>query len=154
MKNLSDPDLTRFRDASADRIYRTQDADREWGGAFLIPTPAKGRNGPGGWTASRALIRVIASRGDVDAADEESRWDHVSVSLADRCPTWEEMEFVKRLFFKPGEVAFQLHVPPARHISNHEFCLHIWRPVDREIPLPPESLVGIPGLGSGARGKG
>jgi hypothetical protein len=55
-------------------------------------------------------------------------WDHVSVSRADRCPTWEEMEFVKRLLFKPEETAMQLHVPESEHINNHSNCLHLWRP--------------------------
>jgi hypothetical protein len=59
-----------------------------------------------------------------------------------RCPTWEELEHVKRLFFEPHECAMQLHVPPADHVNNHEFCLHIWRPLDVDIPRPPSVMVG------------
>ena len=70
-------------------------------------------------------------------------WDHVSVSLPDRCPTWEEMERVKRYFFHSSEVAMQLHVGEANHISLHNFCLHIWRPQNATIPLPPPILVGF-----------
>ena len=55
-------------------------------------------------------------------------WDHVSVSLPTRCPTWAEMEFIKRTFFADDETAMQLHVPLAEHISHHPYCLHIWRP--------------------------
>jgi hypothetical protein len=55
-------------------------------------------------------------------------WDHVSVSLPNRCPTWEEMEKVKRAFFKETEYAMQLHVPPSEHRNYHPYCLHIWRP--------------------------
>ena len=51
-----------------------------------------------------------------------------------------------RLFFKPEEVCFQLHVSSGEHINNHPYCLHIWRPLDREIPLPPGIMVGIPGV--------
>jgi hypothetical protein len=68
-------------------------------------------------------------------------WDHVSVSTQTRCPTWEEMEFVKRMFFKDDEVAMQLHVPPLYHISIHPYALHLWRPHNTDIPLPPRIMV-------------
>jgi hypothetical protein len=42
----------------------------------------------------------------------------------------------------------QLHVrPPADHVNNHEFCLHIWRPLDVDIPRPPSVMVGVQSLG-------
>lgn len=55
-------------------------------------------------------------------------WDHVSVSLQNRCPTWPEMDAVKKLFFKDTETVMQLHVPSSDHINIHPFCLHLWRP--------------------------
>jgi len=82
----------------------------------------------------KRALKVVASSGE--------GWDHVSVSLPDRCPTWEEMEQVKRLFFREGETAMQLHVPPTDHISHHPYCLHLWRPQDVEIPRPPGWMVG------------
>jgi hypothetical protein len=80
-----------------------------------------------------AFLRVVASSGD--------GWDHVSVSLEHRCPTWAEMDWVKRLFFKDNEVAFQLHPKPSDHINIHPYTLHLWRPLNRNIPLPPAHLV-------------
>ncbi len=80
------------------------------------------------------VLRVIASRGD--------GWEHVSVSLRDRCPTWGEMEQIKRLFFADHETAMQLHVPPADHVNAHPYCLHLWRPIDGAIPRPPAYMVG------------
>jgi hypothetical protein len=68
-------------------------------------------------------------------------WDHVSVSLNDRCPTWDEMEKVKRLFFRDHETAFQLHVPTQEHINIHPYCLHLWRPHGVAIPRPPQAMV-------------
>lgn len=79
------------------------------------------------------ILRIIASNG--------GGWDHVSVSTETRCPTWEEMEFVKRRFFKSSEVAMQLHVPPTDHVNNHPFCLHLWRPHRLNIPMPPPIYV-------------
>ena len=44
-------------------------------------------------TPAGATLRVLFSDG--------LGWDHVSVSLADRCPTWAEMCFIKDLFLRP-----------------------------------------------------
>ena len=70
-------------------------------------------------------------------------WDHVSVSTRTRCPTWGEMEYVKRMFFEDHETAMQLHVPPSDHVNCHPYCLHLWRPQEFEIPRPPPEFVGI-----------
>lgn len=74
-------------------------------------------------------------------ATADGGWDHVSVSLSDRTPTWAEMEYVKRLFFNPDEVAMQLHVPVDEHRNCHPYCLHLWRPHDHDIPMPPADMV-------------
>ncbi|WP_404480019.1 hypothetical protein [Novosphingobium sp. BL-52-GroH] len=94
--------------------------------------------------SSKRPLRVIASAGDAPGGHG---WDHVSVSLPGRCPTWAEMDEVKRLFFHPHEVAMQLHPEESEHISNHPYCLHIWRPVNAKIPMPPSILVGVGSLG-------
>lgn len=94
--------------------------------------------------SSKRPLLVIASAGTIEGADG---WDHVSVSLPGRCPTWDEMDQVKRLFFLPAEVAFQLHVGEADHISNHRYCLHIWRNINQPVPLPPSIFVGHAALG-------
>ena len=89
-------------------------------------------------TAPNQSMIVLASSGN--------GWDHISVSLRGRCPTWAEMEQVKRMFFREDEVAMQLHLPPADHISHHPHCLHLWRPLNVSIPLPHDWMVG-PRLG-------
>jgi hypothetical protein len=68
-------------------------------------------------------------------------WDHVSVSTKTKCPNWAQMEHIKRLFFKDTEAAMQLHVPVADHINIHPHTLHLWRPWDVPIPLPPKDMV-------------
>lgn len=73
-------------------------------------------------------LRIVASIGD--------GWEHVSVSTEGRCPTWDEMSMVHRRFFRDDEVVMQLHVPIKDHINVHGFCLHLWRPTDKEIPRP------------------
>jgi hypothetical protein len=81
-------------------------------------------------------LRVLCSEGD-----SEIRWQHVSVSLPKRCPNWPEMCFIKDLFFAPGEVVMQLHPAKSNYVNVHEFCLHLWKPLDAEIPLPPTIAV-------------
>jgi hypothetical protein len=79
-------------------------------------------------------LKFIASWGE--------GWDHVSVSRTDRCPTWEEMAWVKDRFFEPEEAAMQLHPPQSQYVNRHPFCLHIWRPHRSIVPLPPIEFVG------------
>src|SRR5262245_4071443 len=69
-------------------------------------------------------------------------WDHVSASLKDRCPTWEEMSLIRDICFEPDECVMQLHVPVTEHINHHPYCLHLWRPQKAEIPRPPGWMVG------------
>lgn len=78
---------------------------------------------------------VIASSG--------GGWEHVSVHPKNqkRCPTWEEMCAVKDMFFEPEEVVVQLHPAHSEYVNNHPYCLHLWRPLEREIPLPPVEFV-------------
>ena len=74
-------------------------------------------------------------------------WDHVSVTHqppgapTTRCPTWEEMERVRKVFFREDETAMQLHVPAADQVNIHPYCLHLWRPQKGSIPRPPKELV-------------
>ena len=79
-------------------------------------------------------LRFIASWG--------GEWDHVSVSLGYRCPTWEEMAYVKDIFFKPDECAIQFHPPKENYVNIHPFCLHLWRPQNEAILMPPTEFVG------------
>ena len=85
---------------------------------------------------------VIPARGLTIVFSNGEGWEHVSVSRADRCPAWDEMEWVKRQFWHDGDTVMQLHVPVADHINVHPRCLHLWRPVDVEIPRPPWYMVG------------
>ena len=64
-------------------------------------------------------------------------WEYVQVTAPDRCPTWEEMKFVKDCCWDEEDVCFQLHPAKSRYIDKSEFSLWIWRPTDIEIPQPP-----------------
>jgi hypothetical protein len=94
-------------------------------GAFVI-------QGPRG-----ARLKIVSSEGD-----EEFPWEHVSVSVEHRIPNWLEMAFVKDLFWGDEEAVMQLHPPRSQYVNCHPNCLHLWRPLNAEIPLPDPILVG------------
>jgi hypothetical protein len=121
MRNLHDLDRHRVRRGKLIEHFGGYTGDGTCG-AFLICSPVDG-----------GLLRVIAAN--------DGTWEHVSVSRRDRCPTWAEMEHIKRRFFHDDETAFELHVPPSEHINMHSHCLHMWRPCDGSIPMPPSILV-------------
>lgn len=100
-------------------------------GLFLIPNNNK---------ASSLILKVIASDG--------GEWEHVSVSLPSRCPTWGEMSFVKKLFWEPFDCVVQYHPREEDYVNNHPFCLHLWRPTGVEMPTPPGWMVGSKALGT------
>lgn len=68
-------------------------------------------------------------------------WDHVSVSLHNRCCTWDEMCQVKDIFFHEDECVLQYHPTKKDYINIHPYVLHLWRPQDTEIVMPPKEFV-------------
>ncbi len=81
------------------------------------------------------LLRIISS-GSGD------RWEHVSVSLADRTPTWEEMSSIVEYFWRDDETVLQFHPRRAEYVNNHPYCLHLWKQRRKNHPLPPRELIG------------
>ena len=67
-------------------------------------------------------------------------WDHVSVSLKHRCPTWNEMCYIKDIFWEPNETVIQFH--PAADVKKnlHKYCLHLWKG-NQIITMPPEEFI-------------
>ena len=121
MRDLNE--LNKYRITDPDKLIRFGGwAGDDRCGAFVIPSPGDHRP-----------MMVIASN--------DANWDHVSVAREKRPPNWHEMSFIHRLFFKDDETVMQLHVPTKDHINIHENVLHLWRPHDQAIPLPPKVFV-------------
>ena len=68
-------------------------------------------------------------------------WEHVSASWPSRAPTWEEMCQVKAAFWSPEDVVMQLHPAESEYVNLHPYALHLWRPINATIPLPPLEYV-------------
>lgn len=90
-------------------------------GAFWIPGPC-GEH-----------LKVIASDG--------MGWEHVSVSKRRHTPNWREMSFVKDMFWGPEDLVVQFHPPKSQYVNVHHNCLHLWRKIGFEFPLPPIECV-------------
>lgn len=93
-------------------------------GAFIVPCK----------TSYTVALHIVASDGE--------GWEHISVSLPDRCSTWAEMCHVKGLFWSDEDTVIQYHPPKSAYVNAHPYCLHLWRPIDKSIPVPPAYLVG------------
>jgi hypothetical protein len=105
-------------------------SDPAWGayGKFVV-------QGPCGES-----LTIVASAADLP---ESHGWEHVSISTRRRAPNWTEMCFVKDLFWSEDECVIQFHPPRSEYVNNHPYCLHLWRPSDGHVRLPPSILVGF-----------
>ena len=90
-------------------------------GLFFIPGPFN------------ELKVIVSDRGG---------WDHVSVSLNNRCPNWPEMCFIKNVFFEEGETVVQFHPKKSEYVNFHPYCLHLWKKQNIDFELPPSIFVG------------
>jgi len=95
----------------------------------------------------RAKNNVQSSELIFIQASDGMGWEHVSVSLplSERTPSWEEMCYVKDLFWDVDDVVIQFHPSKKDYVNNHPRCLHLWRPTEHEVKTPPPGLVGIKG---------
>lgn len=94
-------------------------------GLFIIPI------------SNRTYLQVISS--------DEMEWEHVSVvSVSDkkpRTPTWAEMCKIKEMFWEENDCVIQYHPPKSEYVNNHKNCLHLWKPINIQIPTPPIELI-------------
>ena len=84
------------------------------------------------WTGS-----VVASWG--------GGWEHVSVCPRKKhiVPSWDDMCKIKDIFFHDEECVVQYHPPKSEYVNNMPNCLHLWRPINEAMPMPPSIMVGI-----------
>lgn len=78
---------------------------------------------------------------NVLASDGEG-WEHVSVSMPRRTPSWEEMCFIKSIFWDSDDVVIQYHPAEEEYVNFHPHCLHLWRKIGHKFETPPTYMVG------------
>lgn len=104
-------------------------------GGFLIPLRSIPCSDRFDSAYRRGRMTIIVSDGS------GTGWDHVSVSLPHRCPTWGEMCWVKDQFWREDECVVQFHPPKDDGVNIHVFCLHLWKRVGESFPMPPKICV-------------
>lgn len=55
-------------------------------------------------------------------------WEHLSVSMPSKTPSWDQMCIMKEIFFDDEEECFEYHPKKSEYVNIHPHCLHIWRP--------------------------
>jgi hypothetical protein len=73
-------------------------------------------------------------------ADALTDWEHVSVS-SKTIPSWDEMCYVKSLFWDNEESVIQVHPKKSEYVNLAKTCLHLWR-YKKDMPMPPKNAVG------------
>ena len=111
----------KYRDT---KTFMKSDKSQGNNGSFIFTLP----------TTENETVLTIASDGD--------GWEHVSISLQNRCPTWDEMCLIKDMFWDEEDCVVQYHPPKSEHVNFHPHCLHLWRPIGQTLPVPASYLVG------------
>ena len=120
MKNLDN--ISNFRRID---LYSDGFLGDEANGAFIIDRYNNGE-----------FYLVIASNGQ--------GWEHVSVTIhkknggsVKKCPSYQEMMMIKEKLFSEEDVVFQLHPREEDYINTHPYCLHLWKPNNCNMVVPP-----------------
>jgi len=124
------PNKFRFRDQRY--AGATDDSVGNFGLFFIPFQDARGHD---------ITLKVIASEGGEEVG--LSNWEHVSVSLKNRCPSWDEMCFIKTLFWDGADLVLQFHPPSSDYVNRHQYCLHLWRKCGTNdfVEMPPQIMV-------------
>lgn len=72
-------------------------------------------------------------------------WEHVSVAPYKRhiTPSWDDMCRIKDMFWREDEVVVQYHPAKSDYVNMVGNCLHLWRPIEKELPVPNSLMVGM-----------
>lgn len=134
MKKVLSPEV------EAGRVHKYADLIGKPVGNFTLVHPETGRR-----------LNVLVSDGTPDPGmpvdDPATKWEHVSVTVLATfgvCPTWAEMCWIKDQFWDEEEWVLQYHPAKDANISFHPSCLHLWRPKEETIPVPPSVCVHDP----------
>lgn len=67
--------------------------------------------------------------------ENEDGWEHVSVSPKHkfRIPTWNDMCYLKDVFFGDEEEVYQIHPKKSEYVNLSKNCLHLWKPIGHEL---------------------
>lgn len=92
----------------------------------------------------RGLVHFPRWKGTV-IASWGGGWEHVSVCPFKHhiIPSWEDMCRLKEMFFREDEWVVQFHPAKDQYVNNMPNCLHLWKPVNENLPTPPSWMTGL-----------
>jgi hypothetical protein len=93
-----------------------------WNGHFIVPLDGE-------------LWHVMLSDG--------AGWKHLSVTNAQKrmLPSWTTMCRLRDAFFDDADWVVQFHPAKDDNINAHPYCLHLWMPLNEDLPHPSFVLV-------------
>ena len=70
-------------------------------------------------------------------------WKHVSIMPYDKkiIPSWNDMCKLKNMFWSENEAVMQIHPRKEDYVNTAKNCLHLWKPTEEDMPLPPKEFV-------------
>jgi len=71
----------------------------------------------------------------IDEWISDHTWLHASMSHPGWLPSYDEVKALHAAVFGDGW-AYMPFAPPAKHINDHEYCLHLWGRQDKTNVLP------------------
>ena len=75
----------------------------------------------------------------------QSGWEHVVVEAVTKdgtgLPSWDDMCFIKDLFWEPEDVVIQIHPKRSEYVNDNPYALHLWRHVTETFLTPPMEIV-------------
>jgi hypothetical protein len=114
----------------------------DWGfsGAFHVRAPSGAMLTIGAHPGDGRMLASdgVGSRQVISAP---TGWEHVSAEADGRTPTWDEMCWIKSLFWDPEECVIEYHPPASKYVRDNSYRLHLWRPKHAAIPMPSVSVV-------------
>lgn len=95
------------------------------------------------------IFRIRAKRFNSELyvfSSQSLGWDHLSISKIpkgrkQKLPSWEEMCYIKDLFFDYEERVIQYHPKRSEYINDNPNVLHLWKIQSKEFPSPPLDLL-------------
>jgi hypothetical protein len=93
------------------------------------------------WRVKKGVFRGGLIFASVAIYDDQL-WYHVSFSLSDRIPSYEQMAWVRQTIFSPTLKVLQIFPPLDEHYSFHPNCLHLWACLEEDL-LPDFRTMGV-----------
>lgn len=94
---------------------------------------------------NNGAFSIFAKRFPVNlhiTASDKNGFEHVTVAVSDKrkkgnqSPTWEEMQYVKTIFWDDFDTVIQYHPWKNDYINGQKNRLHLWRIIDKPIAVP------------------